>query len=91
VAYAQLAEAEKLGDAYGKVSFGEWKEMRRIYDERAKKVTDFFTFREDWQIINDGDTVTVDYGGSCDICGLSVEFKDEHPLYRPGVKNGRLS
>lgn len=42
------------------------------------------TFREDYEIHGaDRGTVKVSYGGTCEACGLSVEFDHEHEI--PGV------
>lgn len=75
------AEAETLAKAYGKVPHAEWSDMQAEYVKRAKQRVDLFTFRENWEIFNDGEKVTVDYGGGCDVCGLELDFKYSNQLY----------
>jgi len=39
------------------------------------------TFREDYGIFGaETGTVTVSYGGCCEVCGLSLDFSEQHPI-----------
>jgi hypothetical protein len=64
---------------YGTVPVEEFDRARSQIKEVDPE--DYRTFREDYEIYGATDgVVTVDYGGSCSTCGLSLSFKDDHPL-----------
>ena len=79
-------EAEKEGqraataEAYGKVPVEEFDALR----SEASKPIDrerLRTFREDWEIGVDEDSVIVSYTGACSVCGLCCNIKnEEHSL-----------
>ena len=84
----KLAQAEfeayeaEVRDAYGKVDVDTFEFMREKLKSMDEAIdlrqshTSQFTFRENWDIegVSEG-TVTVDYRGSCSMCGLHVELK----------------
>lgn len=79
---ARAAELLKITESYGKVSPVEYLKAVSAVSEVSRD--DYYTFAEYYEIYGAEDgTVTVDYGGSCTRCGLSLSFKDEHPV--PGV------
>ena len=68
-------------DAYGHVSPEEYERLRA--EAQAPIDEDLFqTFREDYEFygVDDG-TITASYGGYCETCRLSVNFKHEHKFY----------
>ena len=72
---AQVVEERKLADAYGKVPVEEFDAMRS-----ALKPVDeehFQSFREDYEfwVVPESGTWHASYGGECQVCGLSHEFK----------------
>ena len=72
---AHLAQLVRdLDVAYGKVTPVEYERQRQaLADAQAEEID--HTFREDYSIgINDDDTFSVDYGGCCTACKLSVRF-----------------
>lgn len=68
--------------SYGAVSVSEFDEARRALAADMAKFEDREpTFREDYEIYGaESGTVKVRYGGSCDDCGLSLSFDEEHPI-----------
>lgn len=77
--------ARRLEDGYGEVSIAEYTDLQnRLAEAAVKAKVGSQTFREDYEIYGaETGTVTVSYGGSCSHCGLSLSFKDAHPI--PGV------
>lgn len=82
---AELYEAAQ--DAYGKIPAAEYAAKVTEANKAATLPGNVYTFAEYYEIYGAADgTVVVDYGGSCETCGLSLSFKDEHPI--PGVADG---
>lgn len=85
MARARKAEADKLAEvmaSYGTVPVAEFDAARAAI--KPVRDQDYRTFREDYEIYGaEGGLVQVSYSGHCDVCGLSLDFKDEHPI--PGV------
>ena len=78
---------EEAEAAYGQASPQEYYAKITEANKAATLPGNVYTFREDYEIYGAKDgTVVVDYGGSCDKCGLSLSFKDEHPI--PGATDG---
>lgn len=73
--------AETLRQAYGEVESATYLEMVNspiVYPELKQGG---LTFREDYEIYGaETGEVTVSYGGSCDVCELSLEFIEKHPI-----------
>jgi hypothetical protein len=79
---------EEAEAAYGSVPAQEYAAMITEASAAAVLPGNVYTFREDWEIYGAANgAVVVDYGGSCETCGLSLRFKDEHPI--PGATDGR--
>lgn len=76
---AREAEVQQL---YGTVSVQEFDKARQMLDEEMKEFEHRpANFREDYEIYGAEDgTVTVDYAGSCQDCGLRLSFKDDHVI-----------
>lgn len=73
----------KLAEAYGKVPVEEFDALRAEAEEPLH-LENLQTFREDYEFYGAEDgVVTASYSGSCKTCGLSLSFKDEHPI--PGL------
>lgn len=71
--------------AYGTASIEEFDRLRGKAANLAAwvdaDVPETRTFGETYEIWGAaGGTVTVDYGGECSKCGLSLAFRHEHPL-----------
>src|SRR5215471_7810926 len=79
---AHLAESVALATGYGVIPAQEY--MTRTAANQLPDPNRFRTFREDYDITGaDTGTVTVSYGGSCEVCDLELDFTDAHPI--PGV------
>ncbi len=70
---------QKLHDSYGVVAYDEYKELET---KTAKALENAVTptFRENWEVGLFGGTFSVDYSGSCIVCGFSHEFVHEETL-----------
>jgi hypothetical protein len=70
-------------DAYGKVPAEEYERLRAEAQVPVDEES-FRTFREDYEIYGASTgTITVDYGGCCQTCGLGAYFQYEHKFYAP--------
>jgi hypothetical protein len=82
-ARAALEQREmKVHEAYGTVSVEEFDRLRwSMQEEHGAFEKREATFREDYEIYGAEDgVVTVRYSGACTECGLTLKFKDEHPI-----------
>lgn len=69
-------------EAYGKVPVEEFDRLRAIADEEVVLET---TVREDYEFYGfDEGKVIASYAASCQSCGLSLTFRDEHDV--PGLE-----
>jgi hypothetical protein len=72
----------QVADAYGTLSVGEFDSLRAQLAEMEAKPLPDETFREDYEFYGaDEGTVYVSYSGACQVCDLSVEFRDAHPFW----------
>lgn len=76
------ARAQELldaaADAYGIAGPGEYADMVAAASAAALPGR---TFREDYAVYGaETGTVTVSYGGSCEECGLALNFTSQHPI-----------
>jgi hypothetical protein len=82
LARARTTEAEQLADVmatYGKVPAEEYARNRMSIP--GVREADFRTFREDYEIYGASKgTVCVSYSGRCDVCGLSLDIEQRHPI-----------
>ena len=85
---AQAERATKQADAveaYGKVTPEAYEAMclaAAAPIEQDKMVT----FREDYEFYGVADGVIhASYSGHCSVCGLGLDFADEHPFYSRGT------
>jgi len=88
----KVAELEKqMEEAYGKVALHVYRDMEQalvVARAEAEKGDSGYsrdnTFREDYEIYGaEKGVITVSYGGSCTVCGLRLEFQEDHPFYPP--------
>lgn len=81
---------QMVADLYGRVSVEEFDAARAGLEATLAKMLDedtLSTFREDYEIFGASDgTVKVSYSGSCEVCGLSLDFEHEHAI--PGLTPG---
>jgi hypothetical protein len=78
-------KAEAARALYGKVTVEEFSSLSATL--RTPDPKDFRTWREEWFFSGaEKGTVKVEYGGSCDVCRLSLSFDEEHPI--PDVSDG---
>jgi hypothetical protein len=77
--------ARRLADDYGKITADEFASLQARHAEAVVKAENgSSTFREDYEIYGAEDgAVTVSYSGGCRVCGLSLSFRDDHPI--PGL------
>ena len=70
----------KASQAYGVLPVADFDQLRQsAMDLECESLEP--TFREDYEIYGVEDSeVVVLYKGSCARCGLSMEFRDTHPL-----------
>ncbi len=70
--------ANKVADAYGKISRTEWEQMKA----EAKKIKPLeLTLREDYEFFLDRDgSFCAAYSASCNVCDFKHEFKHEEQL-----------
>lgn len=74
-------------DQYGKVSLEEYKKIQRAasfaYGDFMDEIDwKYSTFVEQYEIYGSRTgTLTIFYSGSCNKCGLKLEFKEEKLLY----------
>jgi hypothetical protein len=81
-AAAEAAErAQDVTGAYGRVPADEYLSvLAEVNNASAAKPAE--TFREDYEICGaETGTLTISYGGSCQECGLSLNFQHEIPFY----------
>jgi alkylation response protein AidB-like acyl-CoA dehydrogenase len=74
--------ARRMADEYGKIPVADYTDLQnRLAEAAVKAKAGSQTFREYYEVYGacEGD-VTVDYSGSCSTCGLSLQFKDHHPI-----------
>jgi len=76
---AQAAEVAKL---YGTVSVEDFDKAREDLESQRKAFENrAYTFREDYEFFGAKDgSVTASYSGSCEKCGLSLSFEDQHAI-----------
>lgn len=75
------AKALALSEAYGRVQPSEYITMVNTSPEYPVLKDEGLTFREDYEIYGaEHGVVSVDYGGECTVCHLSVLFSEEHPI-----------
>lgn len=73
-------------EEYGKLPLTEWENLRKLANAGVDKEV-FTTFREDYEIYGaDTGTITINYSGTCTICGLSVQYDDSKRFYGKGIK-----
>ena len=74
--------ARLITDGYGKVPVAEYTELQnRLAEAVVKAGVGSQTFREDYKIYGaETGVVKVSYGGSCQVCGLSLTFDSEHEI-----------
>lgn len=79
------ARDASIAAAYGAVPVEEFDEMRHTLErDRVKAAEVRATFRENYEISGAGSgVVEVGYSGSCDKCGLTLNFTHEHVLFQP--------
>jgi hypothetical protein len=67
----------RAAEAYGTIPADEWKAL----DDAARLIPQpTKTFREDWEIGVEGETLVVSYSGGCTECGLGVTFNHKQPI-----------
>jgi len=75
----------KINSMYGTVPVDEFDAARQalsVIEAEAENARP--TFREDYEIYGaDTGAVTVSYRGECQVCGLELSLREEHPI--PGV------
>ena len=70
----------KAEQGYGVLPVAEFDQLRQSAADLEREPVES-TFREDYEIYGAEDSeVVVLYKGSCARCGLSMEFRDTHPL-----------
>jgi hypothetical protein len=76
------SETVKIQQLYGAVSVEEFnKASDALADDRAAFERRSANFREDYEIYGaESGSVTVSYSGSCEDCGLSLHFQEEHEI-----------
>jgi alkylation response protein AidB-like acyl-CoA dehydrogenase len=77
--------SRRIADGYGKVPVAEYTDLQnRLAEAAVKAKVGSATFREDYEIYGAATgVVKVSYGGSCEVCSLSLTFDSEHEI--PGV------
>lgn len=71
---------QEIAESYGQVPLDEYMQMQAERDVMREE-TLLRTFREDYEFYGaDEGTVTVDYSGSCQKCGLETHFDHEHKI-----------
>jgi len=78
---AKIRETEaEVAAAYGKVSVDKFDAMRESLAE-LRTAEPEPTFREDYEFYGvEAGVLRIDYGGSCQVCGLEQEFHHAEPL-----------
>lgn len=73
-------ERARVDAAYGVLPVDEFDAMRAAFIARAKAEPPT-TFREDYEFwgVEDG-VLRIDYGGECQVCGLTFTHRSEHPI-----------
>ena len=76
---ARAAEVAKL---YGSVPVEDFDKARNDLDAEQRAFEKRpYTFREDYEFYGaEEGVITASYSGHCEKCGLSLSFKDEHPI-----------
>jgi len=76
------ARGEALQASYGAVPLDEFDAARSALEaDRSAFDRRSPTFREDYEIYGaETGVVTVGYSGSCQKCGLELDFTEEHPI-----------
>lgn len=71
---------QEIAESYRQVPLDEYMQMQAERDVMREE-TLLRTFREDYEFYGaDEGTVTVDYSGSCQKCGLETHFDHEHKI-----------
>jgi len=82
LARARAKEARELAavmQSYGNVPVAEFDAARASVKPAEPHM--FTTFREDCEIYGaETGAVKVNYGGTCETCGLHLEFSETHPI-----------
>lgn len=81
---AELAYEKKANDvavAYGRIPEEEFSRLHVALRAELREMNEWDSYRtgrEDWDIYGaETGTVTIEYGFSCDVCGLTADFKQQ--------------
>lgn len=74
---------EKLKASYGRVSLAEYEDAREKYEDLVSQHAKLkSTFRSDYEVYgpDEDGVITVTYRGGCNVCKLSLNFKESRTI-----------